>query len=195
TANAMLARLEAFAEHAFGPANVVLAHGKRQYSDAFRSLVERGQRPTSQGREEASVQCAAWLANSRKLVFLGQIGVCTVDQVLLSVLPVRHKFVRGFGLNKAVLIIDEVHAYDAYMHGLLGQVLRCQKATGGSVILLSATLPANVRAKLLEAWESSVAPEAPYPALWHATQGEARCITVPDDQRPANREVSTECLK
>ena len=60
------------------------------------------------------MQCAAWLANSRKRVFLGQIGVCTVDQVLLSVLPVRHKFVRGFGLAKSVLIVDEVHAYDAY---------------------------------------------------------------------------------
>lgn len=195
TANAMLDRVEVFAAQLFGSANIVLAHGKRELNPAFKRLVGFGAHTTAQGKTEAASQCAAWLANSRKRVFLGQIGVCTVDQVLLSVLPVRHKFVRGFGLNKAVLIIDEVHAYDAYMHGLLGQVLRCQKATGGSVILLSATLPANVLAKLLEAWGSSVAPEAPYPALWHATQGEARCITVPDDQRPANREVSTECLK
>jgi len=56
------------------------------------------------------------------------------------VLPVRHKFVRGFGLNKSVLIVDEVHAYDAYMYGLLGEVLKSQRACGGSAILLSATL-------------------------------------------------------
>lgn len=195
TANAMLERVEAFATQAFGSANIVLAHGKRNFTEAFQRLVANGQRITAQGTTEAAVQCAAWLASSRKRVFLGQIGVCTVDQVLLSVLPVRHKFVRGFGLNKAVLIVDEVHAYDAYMHGLLGEVLRHQKATGGSAILLSATLPAGVRAKLLGAWGSSGMNEAPYPALWHATQGMAACITVPDNQRPAHREVATECLK
>lgn len=195
TANAMLTRVEAFAVQLFGSANIVLAHGKRNFNEAFQRLALSAQRTTAQGKTEAAAQCAAWLATSRKRVFLGQIGVCTVDQVLLSVLPVRHKFVRGFGLNKAVLIVDEVHAYDAYMHGLLGEVLRRQKATGGSAILLSATLPAGVRAKLLGGWGSSGVNEAPYPALWHATQGMAGCITVPDDQRPAHREVATECLK
>lgn len=195
TANAMLIRAEEFAVKVFCDANVVLAHGKSKLNSEFEHLVIAGQRKTSQGREEATVQCAAWLASSRKRVFLGQIGVCTVDQVLLSVLPVRHKFVRGFGLNKSVLIVDEVHAYDAYMHGLLGEVLRRQKAIGGSAILLSATLPAGVRAKLLEAWESSGVDNAPYPALWHATQGAASCATVPDEHRPEHREVMTECLK
>ncbi len=195
TANAMLTRAEAFAKIVFGDANVVLAHGKSKLNSEFDRLVIAGQRRTAQGKEEASVQCAAWLASSRKRVFLGQIGVCTVDQVLLSVLPVRHKFVRGFGLNKSVLIVDEVHAYDAYMHGLLGEVLRRQKATGGSAILLSATLPAGVRAKLLEAWKSSGMDDAPYPALWHVTQGAASCATVPAEHRPERREVMTECLK
>ena len=195
TANAMLTRTEEFAVKIFGDANVVLAHGKRSFNEAFQRLVDSGKRITAQGKTEASVQCAAWLANSRKRVFLGQIGICTVDQVLLSVLPVRHKFVRGFGVNKAVIIIDEVHAYDAYMHGLLGEVLRRQKATSGSAILLSATLPAGIRAKLLKAWESNGVDDAPYPALWHATQGNATCITVPDEHRPERREVMTECLK
>lgn len=195
TANAMLIRAEAFAERVFGDANVVLAHGKRDFNKEFQRLADNGQRRSAQGKIEATIQCAEWLASSRKRVFLGQIGVCTVDQVLLSVLPVRHKFVRGFGLNKSVLIVDEVHAYDAYMHGLLGEVLRRQKATGGSAILLSATLHAGARAKLLEAWESSGADDAPYPALWHATQGAAACLTVPDNQRPARREIAIECLK
>lgn len=195
TANAMLQRAEAFAGLVFGDANVVLAHGKSRFNPEFERLVVAGRRQTAQGCEEAAIQCAAWLASSRKRVFLGQVGVCTVDQVLLSVLPVRHKFVRGFGLNKSVLIVDEVHAYDAYMHGLLGEVLRRQKAAGGSAILLSATLPASVCGKLLEAWESTCVDDAPYPALWHASQGSAACMTVPDTQRPPRREVATECIK
>jgi CRISPR-associated endonuclease/helicase Cas3 len=191
----MLERIEAFAKRTFGEANIVLAHGKRQFNEGFQQLVKRGQHTTSQGKEEAGVQCAAWLASSRKRVFLGQIGVCTVDQVLLAVLPVRHKFVRGFGLAKSVLIVDEVHAYDAYMYGLLGEVLKNQQACGGSAILLSATLPANQRRKLLETWASTGPDEAPYPALWHATGGETLPKTVTEAQRPPRREVSIECLR
>jgi len=195
TANSMLVRAETFAGKVFGDANVVLAHGKSWLNPQFDRLVAAGRRQSAQGKEEAGLQCAAWIASSRKRVFLGQVGVCTVDQMLLSVLPVRHKFVRGFGLNKSVLIVDEVHAYDAYMHGLLGEVLRRQKVVGGSAILLSATLPAGVRSKLFEAWESKGVEHAPYPALWHAISGEAERTTVPESQRPTHREVEVECLK
>lgn len=198
TANAMFERVAAFATKVYGHANVVLAHGKRDFNTGFQQLVERGQNRTRQGDEEASVQCAAWLASSRKRVFLGQIGVCTVDQVLLSVLPVRHKFVRGFGLNKSVLIVDEVHAYDAYMYGLLGEVLKNQHACGGSAVLLSATLSAPLRSKLLAAWGSHAAsetPDAPYPALWHATGGPVTPLTVAEVHQPPRREVGIECLR
>ena len=195
TANAMLTRIEAFAERAFGRANLVLAHGNRNLNPEYQRLVAAGRRDAAQGRDEAGIQCAAWLASSRKRVFLGQVGVCTVDQTLLSVLPVRHSFMRGFGLNRSVLIVDEVHAYDAYMNGLLGEVLRRQKATGGSAILLSATLPAAVRAQLLAAWGSEGSTQAPYPALW-ATDGEhATPLTVPDDQRPPYRAVAVRLAK
>lgn len=199
TANAMLQRARAFAALVYGNANVVLAHGKRDFNEAFLRLAESGRRVTQQGKVEAAVQCAAWLASSRKRVFLGQVGVCTVDQVLLSVLPVRHKFVRGFGLAKSVLIVDEVHAYDAYMHGLLGEVLRAQKGAGGSAILLSATLPAKMREHLLQTWDASGAEvasdAAPYPALWHTSGGAVEPRPVDESQRPAPRVVETECLK
>ena len=195
TANAMLTRAKAFAEKAIGQGSVVLAHGNSKLNPEFERLVKAGRRETAQGKEEATIQCAAWLASSRKRVFLGQVGICTVDQVLLSVLPVRHRFVRGFGLNKSVLIVDEVHAYDAYMHGLLGEVLRRQKTTGGSAILLSATLPVGVRSRLFEAWGAGGAADAPYPVVWHATEGRTACLMVTEAQRPPHREVEVECLK
>lgn len=195
TANAMLIRAERFAERAFGDPNVVLAHGNSRLNHEYQRLVEVGRRETAQGAEEASAQCAAWLASSRKRVFLGQVGVCTVDQTLLSVLPVRHSFVRGFGLNRSVLIVDEVHAYDAYMNGLLGEVLKRQKATGGSVILLSATLNSAERTRLLAAWGSEGTAAAPYPALWTTHGGPAKVLTVPDDQRPPDRAVAVRLAK
>lgn len=203
TANAMLSRAEAFAGLAFGDANVVLAHGNSRFNPEFEHLMAAG-RQTAQGREDAGIQCVGWLASSRKRVFLGQVGVCTVDQTLLSVLPVRHKFVRSFGLNKSVLIVDEVHAYDAYMHGLLGEVLRRQKATGGSAILLSATLPSGVRNQLLEAWCARSQEVNDYPALWFAPTRHSGAgwnpedvvapITLPPEHRPEERLVEVELL-
>ena len=112
------------------------------------------------------------MSANRKRVFLGQIGVCTIDQVLVSVLPVRHHFVRGFGVGKSVLIVDEVHAYDFYMYGLLDEVLKIQRASGGSAILLSATLPAHQREMLLSVWQAKGNAQlaAPYPLISHCGQ-------------------------
>jgi len=119
------------------------------------------------------VQCSEWLSQSRKRVFLGQVGVCTVDQVLISVLPVKHKFVRSFGLGKSVLIVDEVHAYDSYMYGLLEGVLKKQKQMHGSAILLSATLPHHQKKSLASAWGGMLEmaeDEEPYPLMTHVVQ-------------------------
>jgi CRISPR-associated endonuclease/helicase Cas3 len=172
--NAMLQRLEEVASRFFtGDANVVLAHGKDRYNPNFQALRQAALRPTvriDKDEPDASVQCVQWLGASRKRAFLGQIGVYTVDQVLLSILPVRHQFVRAFGLRKSVLIIDEVHTYNAYMYGLLRRVLQGQQQAGGSAMLLSATLPLVQKSALVEAWgkqleESKVAEQIPYPLI------------------------------
>jgi len=194
TANAMLKRAEVFAGIAYqeNGSNIVLAHGKRQFNADFEKLIQSNR--SFSREQEAAAQCAAWLAQSRKRVFLGQVGICTVDQALLSVLPVRHKFVRGFGLNKSVLIVDEVHAYDAYMHGLLGEVLRRQKATGGSAILLSATLPNILREKIFRAWGADIPKDDPYPVIWHALEKKTSFFTLPDNQKPLRREITMQCI-
>ena len=173
TANAMLGRLKKTATVLFSDSpNLLLAHGFAGLNDEFAELKKRS-RPIDGDEQDGWVKCSEWLAESRKRVFLGQIGVCTVDQVLISVLPVRHRFVRGFGVGRSVLIVDEVHAYDAYMYGLLEEVLRRQKAAGGSAILLSATLPAIQKQKLFSAWGAEP-PEnedlAPYPLLSSVAQ-------------------------
>lgn len=198
TADAMLKRLEAWATLIFGDQpNLVLAHGKAAFNKEFWKLKSSYQQLTEQGKEEARVQCAEWLSSSRKRVFLGQIGVCTVDQVLISVLPVRHKFVRGFGLGKSILIVDEVHAYDSYMYGLLGEVLKQQQAVGGSVLLLSATLPSHQRCILGKTWCGEVEPKpnAPYPLITHVNRaGETRRFKLPEQELPEERTVVVEVL-
>src|SRR6056300_709921 len=59
----------------------------------------------------------------------------------------------GFlGLGRKVLLVDEVHAYDSYMQRLLDALLETHARQGGSVILLSATLPQTMRENLVAAF-------------------------------------------
>ena len=90
----------------------------------------------------------------------------TIDQALQAALVVRHQFVRMFGLSRNVVIVDEVHAYDAYMEVLLEHLLGWLGALGVPVILLSATLPSERRAALARAWRG---PEAPIDAPTRAS--------------------------
>ncbi|WP_336755840.1 CRISPR-associated helicase/endonuclease Cas3 [Pantoea sp. USHLN298] len=166
TANAMLNRLDKLASKLFEQPNLILAHGNSRFSTDFDTIKSRGK---SVQEQEAWAQCCEWLCRSNKRAFLGQIGVCTIDQVLISVLPVKHRFIRGFGIARSVLLIDEVHAYDTYMHSLLEEVLRQQALAGQSALLLSATLPASLKQRLLRTYGNpdSSSPTDEYPlAIW-----------------------------
>jgi CRISPR-associated endonuclease/helicase Cas3 len=107
-------------------------------------------------------------------------------------LQTRHVFVRLFGLAHKVIIVDEVHAYDAYMSKLLERLLEWLAALGSPVALLSATLPNEKRTALLKAYmrglnrelttEEELQLDARYPRLsWaSAATHSAQTIEVSD---------------
>lgn len=183
TANAMFDRLAAACRHLFAPdasPSVALAHGARDLHAGFRAATIRGGRHemayshTVGGEGDAdttaSTECAEWIADDRRRTFLADAGAGTVDQALLSVLPSRHQALRLLGLMRRVLVLDEVHAYDAYMGRELETLLEFQAGLNGSAILLSATLPDKVRQRLTGAFAKgagtaarAAAPSAAYP--------------------------------
>ena len=159
TANAMFERLAARYRKLFseGQPSIALVHGARGMQEGFREAVQRGGRKerayvAGDAEEDsdttASSACAAWLADDRRRSLLADVGVGTVDQALLSILPSRHQSLRLLGLMRKVLILDEVHAYDAYMQREIETLLEFHAGLGGSAILLSATLPKTVRQRL-----------------------------------------------
>lgn len=131
--------------------SIVLAHGARHLSEAFMASVA-GRNSEASGEEAASAQCSSWLADNRKKALLADVGVGTLDQALLAVLPARFQSLRLFGLARHILIVDEVHAYDPYMNKLLQNLLTFHAALGGSAILLSATLPTHIRRDFIAAF-------------------------------------------
>ena len=76
-------------------------------------------------------------------------GVGTIDQALLSVMRVKHHFLRSFGLAGKVVILDEVHSYDVYTGTLLDELVASLLAMNCSVIILSATLTKQRKASFL----------------------------------------------
>lgn len=167
TANAMFDRMRAAYGRLFAPEarpSLVLAHGRAALDPRFAALMEADpsldREPSDPADLPNEAHCAAWLADDRRRALLAQVGVGTIDQALLSVLPVRFATLRQQGLKGKVLIVDEAHAFDAYMERELKELLRFLAALGGSAILLSATLPLTLRSELVKAFREGLATPA-----------------------------------
>ena len=108
-----------------------------------------------------------WATESPKRFLAAQIAVGTVDQAMLGALRVRHAHLRSSCLARNLLIVDEVHASDAYMRAILATTLRMHLDAGGYAVLLSATLGAASRSFWLGEDVPSLdeAITVPYPAV------------------------------
>lgn len=148
TANSLFKRIAPLAGKLFDPRArpaLSLAHGKGEY--ALRRLLSRDLR-----EGDISGELHAWCTDSSKTALLADFGVCTVDQVVLSALPVKHNVLRQLGLGRKVLVVDEAHACEPYLMELLALTLRLHAQRGGSAIILSATLPNTEKLRLLRAF-------------------------------------------
>jgi CRISPR-associated endonuclease/helicase Cas3 len=183
TANAMYGRIaEVYADLFGAEASLVLAHGQRHLVESFATTVLRPGREeddAEQSDETATARCTAWLADHNKRALLASAGVGTLDQALLAVLHSKHQSLRLLGLFRKVLIVDEVHACDNYMQRVLETLLEFHASAGGSVILLSATLPMAMKQALLNAYgrgrsikNAPTLMERRYPLVtsWHTDQ-------------------------
>ena len=165
TANAMFDRLADALGSLFAAGekpSMALAHGSRWTHPRFRAAMPARHVPEKPypggdaADTTASSACADWIADDRRKAFLADAGAGTIDQALLSVLPSRHQSLRLLGLMQRVLILDEVHAYDAYMQREMETLLTFQAGLGGSAILLSATLPSDMRSRLTDAFAAGL---------------------------------------
>jgi len=205
TSNAMYERMAEVYSLLYEPGShpsLTLSHGSRHLSESFRNSFESI--PHSgvifdERVDEGKAHCSQWLADSSKKALLSDVGVGTIDQILLAGLPVRYQSLRAFGMSQKVLIIDEVHAFDAYMLSLLENIIEAQAAFGGSVILLSATIPFLVRNKFCNAFSSGLGfldlqlnNQNSFPLVTSVTAGDGVMEQEVATRRSVAREVAVE---
>ena len=138
-----------------------------------------------------------WAADNPKRYLAAQIAVGTIDQAMMGALKVRHAHMRAACLARNLLVVDEVHASDAYMRRILEALLEAHTGAGGYALLMSATLGSDARRRLLSAGSVSdvteglplaAAIDAPYPAVSASSKSIAR---VGENGRTKTVSVST----
>ena len=183
TSNQMFGRVKRFIEGRYPnqSVNLQLVHGANLLSEEFTALRFRTYPEEDGSLNEAhgSITVEDWFL-PKKRALLAPFGVGTIDQALMAVLQTRHFFVRLFGLAHKTVIIDEVHAYDTYMSELLERLLVWLRALGCSVVMLSATLPAQKRQQLLQAYGGQTPVQSTgYPQITWASGRESGAVSFP----------------
>ncbi|HAT7513060.1 TPA: CRISPR-associated helicase Cas3' [Kluyvera ascorbata] len=171
TANAMFDRLAASWLALYQPEyrpSLVLAHSASGLMDRFNQSIWSGDLAGSEEPDDSqpfSQGCAAWFADSNKKALLAEVGVGTLDQAMMAVMPFKHSNLRMLGLSQKVLLADEIHAYDQYMSRILESLIEKQARDGNSTILLSATLSQQQRERLIAAFAKGAKCRAEAPLL------------------------------
>ena len=157
TSNAMLERVAQVAPVLYeGRPSLGLSHGRAAHNDIFRQI-----RGNDGSDPQEPVTCGQWLADDRRRILFADIGVGTIDQALLSVIPTRFNTLRLWALSGKILIVDEAHDYDPFMEVELCRLLRFHAMLGGSAILMTATLPQQMRNEYAEQFQRGLGVECP----------------------------------
>lgn len=191
TSNAMHTRVDEWLARVFGGDAIesLLVHGgllapayyeeKKRETFYFSSLGASMQLSEGEGDGEAPpprMTAHSWFLPTKRAL-LAPIGTGTIDQALLGGMRAKHHFIRLAGLAGKTVILDEVHAYDAYTSRLLARLIEYLARLDCTVVLLSATLPARRRDELLESFAgcgagAGDADPLAYPRITHWTPGD-----------------------
>lgn len=129
-----------------------LAHGSAEFHEDYHQLMMKGRAYVDDdGQENEGIEVNPWFQGNKRAL-LADFVIGTVDQFLMASLRRKHFMLRHIGLAGKVVVIDECHAYDAYMAKYLERSLQWMAAYHVPVILLSATLPFDRRKALVECY-------------------------------------------
>lgn len=181
TANGLFTRVvrgvDAYSEQG-SLSSAYLAHSKNDLNRDFHNV----------GCDEGShVSLSAWMSD-RKRGLLANHVVGTVDQALMTALIHRHSTLRTAAMSGKIVIFDEVHAYDTFMSEFFYTTLEWLGWMGAPVIVMTATLPPQQRARIIEAYTGQTVKVGDrgdaYPRITVASETEQPRVYTPPSTSP-----------
>jgi CRISPR-associated endonuclease/helicase Cas3 len=163
-----------------GWSSIALVHGNAWLTE--QRIKPLAASETGANEEDAAQSGNQWFSDNRRTL-LAPFGVGTIDQALMAVLPVKFSALRMFALGGKVVVIDEVHSYDAYTSALVDRAVKWLLELHCTVIVLSATLTAARRASLVQAAGAAADHGSQaYPLITKvsADSGQAVAIEIPE---------------
>jgi CRISPR-associated endonuclease/helicase Cas3 len=165
TSDPMFERVLGWRDELDPDAPVALSHGRARFNPLWRQLEHGkwGQPDLGDGDgdadtfaaveqdERAAQQALQWFFG-RYRPLLTPVCVGTIDNLLHAATRTRRVSIRFAGLGGKVVVLDEVHSYSVYMQQFLAEALRWLASAGCPVVLLTATLPPNLKADLQGAY-------------------------------------------
>lgn len=187
TSNGLLGRISkwASAEAENGKLSLELVHSKTMFNESYQALRKND-------FHDSDLVVSRWM-EKRKLQLCPNFVLGTIDHLLYAALKHNHVMLDHIGMAGKVVILDEIHSFDAYTNQYLLRTLEWLGWYHAPVILLSATLTSSFRTQLVEAYLNGLSPSSKpdfsicrhqsYPAITFAKENEIQVIT-PDYQEP-----------
>jgi CRISPR-associated endonuclease/helicase Cas3 len=151
TTDSMFTRVKTWLAEVQPGAALGLSHGKSVVNAEYAGLEQWH-------ATEVGVDCGCdvyspsqWFTGRKRLLLSPHV-VGTIDNILLAGAQVKHVSLHHLAFAQKVVVLDEVHAADIYMSEFLERALEWLGASQVPVVLLSATLPASIRQRLIRAY-------------------------------------------
>jgi len=187
TANGIFERTVNWAEHLSTEFyhSIRLAHSNAYFQPVFANI-QKGIPQIDEDSDSGLVVHSFF--NGSKQSCLADFVIGTVDQLLMCALKKKHAMLLHLGLSQKVVIIDECHAYDAYMNQYLDTALAWLSEYHVPVILLSATLPQKRRNQLINAYlrredTMSINLKNNYPQLTYSDGKDINQWKIPESEK------------
>lgn len=153
TTNAMFSRVKEWLAQLAGEQRAKFAtgllQGRKQFNTEFMQL-PKAEDIYDDDDVNSAVAVDDWFSGKKSILTKFTVG--TIDNLLVMGLRKKHLFLQHLGMSGKVVVIDEAHAFDAFMNAYLYRAMEWLGAYHVPVIVLSATLPKEKRKQLLDAY-------------------------------------------
>ena len=156
----------ATANQMVGRMNAMLASLNDTQAKLMHSMAWMQENSESNFQTEDAGEAELW-TSPMKRGLISPFAVGTIDQAMMAAMRIKYGCLRLAGLAQKVLIIDELHSYDAYMSSIIEKLLSWCRALHIPVVMLSATLPSSSKENFAKcyAYEEGHMDSAVYPSV------------------------------